>query len=121
LTRAIFAVAALALIGATPALACSCLPRSEAQIIEAADVAVAGKVSDVRRIGPAGSGSVIATIEVTRIIKGRVHRQIQVRTRDNPAACGIDFQTGSVVRVAAQKLNDGLNTNLCMALAAPRA
>lgn len=121
MTRAIFAVAALALIGATPALACSCLPRSEAQIIEAADVAVAGKVSDVRRFGRAGSGSVIATIEVTRIIKGRVHRQIQVRTRDNPAACGIDFQPGSVVRVAAQKLNDGLNTNLCMALAAPRA
>jgi len=113
--------ALLAMIAASPALACSCLPRSEAQIIEAADVVVAGKVGDVRRIGPAGSGSVIATIEVTRIIKGRVHRQIQVRTRDDPAACGVDFQPGSVVRVAAQKLNDGLNTNLCMALAAPRA
>ena len=121
MTRAAFTVAVLAVVITSPALACSCLPRSEAQIIEAADVAVAGKVGDVRRIGPAGTGRVIATIDVTRIIKGRVHRQIQVRTSDNPAACGIDFQPGSVVRVAAQKLNDGLNTNLCMALAAPRA
>jgi hypothetical protein len=121
LKRLATGAALLAMIAASPALACLCLPRSEAQIIEAADVAVAGKVSDVRRIGRAGSGSLIATLEVTRIIKGRVHRQIQVRTRDNPAACGIDFQPGNLVRVAAQKLNDGLNTNLCMALAAPRA
>jgi hypothetical protein len=114
-------LATLVAVGSSPALACSCLPRTEAEIIASADVVVAGKVGEVRRTGPTGSGSVLATIEVTRIIKGRVHRQIQVRTRDNPAACGIDFQPGSVVRVAAQKLHDGLNTNLCMALAAPRA
>ena len=115
-----FGAAAFMLASQMPALACSCLPRSEAEIIEAADVAVVGKVGEVRRTGPSGAGGLLATIEVTRIIKGRVHRQIQVRTRDNAAACGIEFKSGSVVRVAAQKLNDGLNTNLCMALAAPR-
>lgn len=92
------------------------MPRSEAAIIEAADVVIAGKVVDVRR---AGQGSILATLDVARIVKGRVHRQIQVRTPDNPAACGLDFAEGQLVRVAATRFNDGLNTNLCMALSPP--
>jgi hypothetical protein len=108
----------LAAIFAAPAYACSCRPRTEAEIIEAADVVVAGEVTDVRRRGPSGSGTVIATIDVARIIKGRIHRQIEVLTRDNSAACGVNFEKGQRVRIAASKLNDGLNTNLCMALSA---
>lgn len=109
-------VALLALF-ALPAIACTCLPRSEEQIIEAAEVVVVGVVTEVRRL-PAEQ-SVLATISVGRIIKGRVHRQIQVRTRDNSAACGLFFQQGRIVKIAANKLNDGLHTNLCMALKAP--
>ena len=116
-----FALALALTVGCLPgvARACSCAPRSEVEIIDAADVVVAGMVTDVRRIGAQGSGTVIATIDVGRIIKGRVHRQVQIKTRDNSAACGVSFTKGALVRVAAQKLNDGLNTNLCMALTAP--
>ncbi len=105
------------LLSAWQALACSCLPRTEDEIIEAADVVVVGVVTEVRRLP--GEPMVLATISVGRIVKGRVHRQIQVRTRENTAACGLPFQQGRIVKVAANKLSDGLNTNLCMALKAP--
>ena len=114
---ALLALAAL-LAAAPAALACSCRPRTEAQIIESADVVVVGAVTAVRRLP--GDNLVVATIEVARIVKGRVHRQLQVRTRDNSAACGVDFAEGQRVRVAATRLNDGLHTNLCMALSPPR-
>lgn len=114
---ALLALAAL-LAAAPAALACSCRPRTEAQIIESADVVVVGAVTAVRRLS--GESLVVATIEVARIVKGRVHRQLQIRTRDNSAACGVTFSEGQRIRVAANRLNDGLHTNLCLALSPPR-
>jgi hypothetical protein len=113
-------VAAFAAAAAGPSLACSCMPRTEAEIIDSADVVVAGKVMEVRQIGPVGSGTRLASIEVSRIVKGRVHRQIQIRTPDTSAACGLDMPLGAVMRIAARKLHDGLHTNLCMSLRGPQ-
>ena len=103
----------------SPAGACTCRLRTAAEIVAAADVAVVGMVTDVRRTEAGQNGTVIATISVSRIIKGRIHRQIQVRTPGNSTACGVDFVEGAVVRIAADKLNDGLNTTLCMVLVGP--
>ena len=114
---------ALLALAHTPAYACTCKPRTAAEIVAAADVAVVGMVTDVRRT-EAGKdaghgGTVIATISVSRIIKGRIHRQIQLRTPGSETVCGVTFVEGTVVRIAADKLNDGLNTTLCMLLVGP--
>ena len=114
---ALLALAAL-LAAAPAALACSCRPSTEAQIIENADVVVFGEVTGVRRLP--GEGAVVATIDVARIVKGRVHRQLQIRTPDSSAACGVSFLEGQRLRLAARRLNSGLHTNLCMALSPPR-
>ncbi len=103
----------------TPAQACTCRPRTAAEIVAAADVAVVGMVTDVRRTESGQNGTVVATISVSRIIKGRIHRQIQLRTPGSSAACGVTFVEGAIVRIAADKLNDGLNTTLCMLLVGP--
>ncbi len=108
--------ALLAALQANAALACSCRPRTAEQIIEAATVVVDGKVTGVARDG----GRLAATISVARIIKGRVGRELIVKTQDNSAACGIALERGQIVRIAADKLNDGLWTNLCLALPAPK-
>ena len=118
LVVALTAAAFLALAH-TPAQACTCRPRTAAEIVAAADVAVVGMVTDVRRTEAGQNGTVIATISVSRIIKGRIHRQIQVRTPGSSAACGVSFVEGMVVRIAADKLNDGLNTTSCMLLVGP--
>ena len=118
LVVALTAAAFLALAHA-PAQACTCRPRTAAEIVAAADVAVVGMVTDVRRTEAGQNGTVIATISVSRIIKGRIHRQIQVRTPGSSAACGVSFVEGMVVRIAADKLNDGLNTTSCMLLVGP--
>lgn len=114
-----FAAAALFATGTWPAHACTCRDRTAAEIVAAADVAIVGTVTEVRRTGPGPDATVIATVSVSRIIKGRIHRQIQLRTRGNSAACGVEFTEGMVVRIAADKLSDGLNTNLCMMLKGP--
>lgn len=102
-----------------PALACTCRPRSEAQIIADADVVIVGRVEAVRRL-PGEAGMLAATIDVARIVKGRVHRQVQIRTRDSWAACGLPMEVGQRMRIAARKLNDGLHTDICQALSPPQ-
>jgi hypothetical protein len=104
---------------ATPATACTCRDRTAAEIVAGADVAIVGTVTEVKRTGPGPDATVIATVTVSRIIKGRIHRQIQLRTRGNSAACGVEFTEGMIIRIAADKLSDGLNTNLCMLLRGP--
>ncbi len=115
---ALFATAFVAL-AAVPANACTCRDRTAAEIVAGADVAIVGTVTEVRRTAPGPDATVIATVSVSRIIKGRIHRQIQLRTRGNSAACGVEFTEGMVVRIAAEKLSDGLNTNQCMILRGP--
>jgi hypothetical protein len=110
--------AALLALTAQPAWACTCQPRTEDEIIAAADVVVAGVVESVRRL-PGEAGMLAATIDVARIVKGRVNRQIQVRTRNSWAACGLPLEAGRRVRIAARKLNDGLYTDVCQALSPP--
>lgn len=117
--RLSLAAAALVAVAATPADACTCRERSAAEIVAGADVAIVGTVTEVRRTAPGPDGTVIATVSVARIIKGRIHRQIQLRTRGSLEACGVDFTEGMVVRIAADKLSDGLNTNQCMILRGP--
>ncbi len=115
---ALMATAFVAL-AVTPAQACTCKPRTAAEIVAAADVAIVGMVTDVRRTEAGRNGTVIATISVSRIIKGRIHRQIQLRTPGSETVCGVTFVEGAIVRIAADKLNDGLNTTLCMLLLGP--
>jgi hypothetical protein len=112
----VFGAVVFMLAAAVEAMACSCQPRTPEQIIEAATVVVDGKVAGVVR----ERGRITATIKVARIVKGRVGRELVIKTQDNSAACGIALTPGQIVRIAADKLNDGLWTNLCMALAAPK-
>lgn len=113
-------LAALVLtFAASTAHACTCRDRTAAEIVAGADVAIVGTVTEVRRTAPGPDATVIATVTVSRIIKGRIHRQIQLRTRGNPAACGVEFTEGMIIRIAADKLSDGLNTSQCMVLRGP--
>ncbi|MGL4439129.1 MAG: hypothetical protein ACRCUE_07650 [Bosea sp. (in: a-proteobacteria)] len=119
ISAAALIAAAFLSLAATPASACSCMPRTAAEIAAGADVAIVGTVTEVRRTGSGPNATVIATVSVSRIIKGRIHRQIQLRTPGNAAACGVEFTEGMTIRIAANKLSDGLNTNLCMVLRGP--
>jgi hypothetical protein len=112
--------AAFALLGAaeSPAFACSCRPRTEAEIIAASDVAVVGRVTEVKRGRADGAGVTTATLSVSRVLKGKAGKRVMIRTPSSSAACGVNFTRGETMRVAATRGPDGLSTTLCMALGA---
>ncbi len=95
------------------AQACSCLPPTEASVTAKADVAVGGTVLRTWRVGGLMTGRRYATIRVNRIYKGRVPRVIQVETRTNSAACGVNFEIGRSYRFGASARGRNYSTGLC--------
>jgi hypothetical protein len=94
----------------TPANACSCAKRTQAQAIASADIVFQGRVVDVRREGQA----LFATISVLRPIKGDMRTTVEVGTRASTAACGYAFRRGQLLIVGASFRQRQYRTNNCL-------
>ena len=105
--------AAFALL-ALEASACSCMRRSEAETIAAADAVFAGDVLSVSRETGQSHRGVRAEISVTEITKGKIARRVTVFTASHSAMCGVNFAQGRRVRIAVKRRADGLTTSICM-------
>ena len=105
-----------ALAVSSVAHACSCRPRSNAERLATADVAIEGTVLSVRRAGEGRSDPLIARLRVTSTLKGTVPRVVTLNTRGSSSACGINFVKGETYRLTASREPDGLHTGLCQLL-----
>ena len=105
-----------AILAVTPrtAHACSCegLPLSE----YADDMELAFAGHQLRRIVPASNGeawSVTLVFQVDRVYKGQAGPQVEVRTNQDRAACGLDLSGAGITGVAAFPTREGLGVNRC--------
>lgn len=110
-------LAALVLLGATPALttACTCLewPSFERALRES-DSVFKGTVVTIRPVGPHDYGDVRVTLQVDAWWKGAPPETVDVLTAKSEAACGFTFLVGSEYVVFALRNQSGaLWTHLC--------
>ncbi len=82
-------------------------------MLASADIGVEGKVIRVRTFPRGGAGRIVATIRVTKVLKGRVPRTIRVETRESSAACGVNFVVGERYRFGAYATGRNYSTGLC--------
>ena len=112
---ALLVTPALVVLGATQALACSCVPPSpDHKAIEDAAAVFTGTMveADVAKIGLSPGKW---TFEVDTVYKGRTVSERQVvHSHTQSAACGIVFKEGKRYAVFAHEQKGGLGTNLCM-------
>ncbi len=104
-------VAALVTLASLPALACSCAPVGPGA--PEADTIIEGRVAGIYP-DSGGKPEILATIAVTRILKGSAGPRALVRTASSSAACGVSFQVGQTVHVALRRAARGYTTNLCL-------
>ena len=105
-------MAALALIAPQACFACSCILRTLDEQAPEADAIFLGTVTDSTRLG--GEGAVVAfRFEVDEVYAGVVNEVVAVRTEDNSAACGVEFEVGERYLVLATNFNSGFETTLC--------
>jgi hypothetical protein len=112
---ALFLAAVVALIAPQTCAACTCLPMTFAESVEASEMVFVGTVT-ARESGvetPFGPG-VDATFAVDEVYRGDVPADAVVRTADNSAACGVEFVVGESYLVLARSGPDGLESDLCM-------
>lgn len=104
------AVAALTLIAAAPALACSCKPMSREQMMAQVPFVFEGKVLRAYSEG----GETFTEFEVVRPLKGAVPTRVEVASRRSPAACGVSFTPGERLTVGATFKEHQFHTNSCI-------
>lgn len=107
----LMAMAAL-LVGpaASPAYACSCVERTDAEAAAAADLVVEAVVTQVRHpLLWFSDDPVRVQLLVEQVEKGDAGEQLTLRTRADEDSCGFGFQEGHRYRVHA---SEGW-TNLC--------
>jgi hypothetical protein len=112
---AVFLAAVVALIAPQACAACTCLPMTFAESVEASEVVFVGTVT-ARQSGvetPFGPG-IDASFTVDEVYRGDVPAAAVVRTADNSAACGVEFVVGESYLVLAHNGPEGLESDLCM-------
>ncbi len=100
----------------SPAQACSCIkappPRDAA---DAASVVFEGTVTGMTE-EPGGAGGFayrLFTLDVERTWKGDEAEQLTIRTMNNSAACGREYEIGETYLVYAREIEGRLSDNLC--------
>jgi hypothetical protein len=114
-------VALLFVMGPHPALACSCVPFTKAQVVENAAVIFTGVVTAESRqftfglaCGTISSADPVTyAFDVQTVYKGDVTRAATVTTAMSGASCGYEFVVGKRYTVFATSANGKLETNLC--------
>jgi MYXO-CTERM domain-containing protein len=98
--------------GARRADACTCLPRSEAEQLEAHDLVFTGTVATVE---PGGDGIERATFLIESIEKGAADNTTVIEYGTSTAGCGLGhLEVGVRMKMYVQTTNDGsLQAGLC--------
>lgn len=109
-------VGVLFMLGASSVFACSCLmdnEKSESKKVKAAYKKTAavfyGEVLEVFR----QTDSLTVKFKVETVWKGVVTKEVTVRTGENSAMCGFNFEVGKKYLVYAGGKIDNLETNIC--------
>jgi hypothetical protein len=105
----------LVVMGATRALACSCIPQQpDKAAIEDAQAVFSGTLDEVEPGVEVGFDVVTWTFAVDTVYKGEVERSQDVTTQTQSAACGLVFDEGKrYVLFAYTDESDRLGTNVC--------
>jgi hypothetical protein len=105
-------VALASIVAPAVALACSCAHVSREQVVEMADVAFSGRVA---RIWRSGDGRfLLASVVVTKRIKGKLGERVTVMTSAYPTMCGYALDRGRTYDFAAKRAPQGMaSINMC--------
>ncbi len=106
--------AMIALIAPQTCAACSCIVMTFSEAADQAEVIFVGTVTGREdgketEFGP----GIDYTFAVSEVYKGSAPAEAVVRTADNSAACGFNFDEGETYLVMASSSAAGLETNLC--------
>lgn len=114
----LFGTLVAAIVFASGAWACSCMPANRDAIIAQSDAAFRAKVLSVRRSGDVNTGQVSARVRILTAYKGvRRGRIVILRTGANSAMCGIEFRRGETIAVGASRTGRStFQTGLCSIL-----
>lgn len=113
---------ALVVVGASSAIACSCIPqRPDKVAVEDAEAVFTGTVTEVEPGVDIGFDKVTWTFAVEEVYKGNVGPIQDIRTHTQSAACGLTFTESKRYVVFAYSGDRSLTsdqkqlvTNLCM-------
>ena len=106
----------------SPAVACSCVPQSKAQLAENATVIFMGTATGVSQSQPfsftrgcyrSSADPVTVAFDVETVYKGDVARRTGVETAMSGASCGAEFTIGKRYTVFATVSGGRVETNLC--------
>ena len=111
------AVAFLPILGADPAVACSCFAAGDKALYKQADVVFKGKVVKTKYPpnyeNDINASPIIYTMKATRDYKGNVHPTMKIRTAGNDALCGVSLGKGPYIVFADRDKKGKLHVNLC--------
>lgn len=107
---------ALVVVGATQALACSCVPPGPDKVaVKDADAVFSGTVADIEDGVDIGFDNVTWTFAVDKVYKGaEVAEDQDVISQTQSAACGLIFKEEKRYAVFAYENKRRLVTNSCM-------
>jgi len=106
----------VALLIATSAIACTCMPTAGPEKeLEQADAVFAGKVSSSKRHnGARPFDDVEVEFVVERVWKGQVTKRFRIFTGSSSDSCGYRFKKNRTYLVYAYgKVDEGLQTGIC--------
>lgn len=110
---ALLVAPALVVVGATQALACSCIPAQPDKVaVKDAKAVFSGTMVEADVAEP-GFSPGVWTFAVDEVYKGEVERSQEVRSQTQSAACGLIFKEGKRYAVFAYDNKGSLETNSC--------
>ena len=110
----LFVAGAVALGAPEAAHACSCMPwKGPIPAMESSSAVFLGTVEAKAEVKGEFGNEHVYTVTVEKRWKGEVEGQVEVRTADNSAACGIVMETGTRYLVFASGQPGQLSTGLC--------
>jgi hypothetical protein len=108
---ALLTVAALALVGAGEASACSCADIDPRDRLEQGHPAMSGRVVEATYDEPAGSAAYV--VEVERALNVRLGDRVEIRAGLSEAGCGFRWREGRRVAAFIYRRGGRWTSNLC--------
>ena len=105
---------ALVVVGATQALACSCIPAQPDKVAAKDAKAVFAGTMVEADVAEPGFSPGVWTFDVNEVYKGEVERSQEVTSQTQSAACGLIFKEEKRYVVFAYENKGALETNSCM-------
>jgi hypothetical protein len=115
----VVAAVAAGFVAVERATACSCVPWGNPRVeLARADGAFVGIYLRRRPLRPPGAvtssaDTYVYVFRVTRRVKGRMARTIEVRSPRDGASCGLEVRRGQRVALLVDRRNRAWHSNLC--------